>query len=805
MKRASRRRKRQRNHRRTVSVIAALFLVFQLTVMPWPEAYAAQDLDISSTDSEINDLPEEEAEEEPEEEPEEQLEEEKEEPDPEPELAEEADEENPEEEKETAADEDELEEEEKKEEESEDIAEQEVISENGDEPGSEDPDDPEEEDGEEAGDEEDDNDAADESGVFELTEETDGYTAVLCFDSGISFPEGSVFTVSLLTEEEEEAYPEYCRLLSEAAEAEEVLLGFYAFAWEIPEDVCSGEELFLTLMLKGEEYTEREYRAYVLEEDRFAPSENTEAEENTFYFSPAELGLYALTAAECEQKELPPEEAGTDSLLMTDCLNSEEPEEAEDSNVTAEEKEAVIPAEEETKEKVMDPPLKRMLIKNPAAAVGEDVEEDLPLRGTSAGSAVIQRDICRMQLSAEGFADSDADHVTIDIKDQNGDVRDTLTLSAENGWTTVWEALDSGDDSFTAEETGIYDGSGRDLSEEWNCSVQTAEEQTSVKTHDGWAEVDSMNSLGTYVIAFESGDEQYLLAVDNPDALETVSSVQYMNLTCEQNDPENASSKATWIVEKVFTEGIRIRNAAVVNFDDVYLTTRKISKKITFAMIKDRSNSLSQFENHHLKTQDNVYLRAAPDNVSSVASADQASYLTVYTPVTYNDTVRESSVCFSHAQKPPPVQYTTVTVKLTVGGNMREWDRAFPFTAAVDDGDPVSFTLMHAGEFELEDIPIGAKLTVTMLAPDYEVTSAFGDVTEGESSLTLSSVPEGGGTLVFQAIRDWELRTGISPGRENVPFLMLTGILSGLAMYPFICVQIQHKRIPTITRRKNRS
>ena len=396
MERAIRRRKRQRNHRRTVSVIAALFLVFQLTVMPWPEAYAAQDLDISSTDSEINDLPEEE----PEEEPEEQPEEEKEEPDPEPELAEEADEENPEEETETSTDEDILEEEENKEEESEDIAEQEVISENADEPGSDDPDDPEEEDGEEAGDEEDDNDAADESGVFELTEETDGYTAVLCFDSGISFPEGSVFTVSLLTEEEEEAYPEYCRLLSEAAEAEEVLLGFYAFAWEIPEDVCSGEELFLTLMLKGEEYTEREYRAYVLEEDRFAPSENTEAEENTFYFTSVGQGLYALTAAECEQEELPPEEAGTDSLLMTDCLNSEEPEEAEDSNVTAEEKEAVIPAEEETKEKVMDPPLKRMLIKNPAAAVGEDVEEDLPLRGTSAGSAVIQRDICRMQLSA---------------------------------------------------------------------------------------------------------------------------------------------------------------------------------------------------------------------------------------------------------------------------------------------------------------------------------------------------------------------------------------------------------------------
>ena len=92
-----------------------------------------------------------------------------------------------------------------------------------------------------------------------------------------------------------------------------------------------------------------------------------------------------------------------------------------------------------------------------------------------------------------------------------------------------------------------------------------------------------------------------------------------------------------------------------------------------------------------------------------------------------------------------------------------------------------------------------------MFAQDYEVTSAFGDVTEGERSLTLSSVPEGGGTIVFQAIRDWEIHTGISPGRENVPSLMLTGILSGLALYPFISVQIQHKRIPTIIRRKNRS
>ena len=138
--------------------------------------------------------------------------------------------------------------------------------------------------------------------------------------------------------------------------------------------------------------------------------------------------------------------------------------------------------------------------------------------------------------------------------------------------------------------------------------------------------------------------------------------------------------------------------------------------------------------------------------------------------------VHESSVGFSHIQKPTPVQYTTITVKLTVSGNMREWDRAFPFTAAVDDGDPVSFTLMHAEEFELEDIPIGAKLTLSILAPDYEVTSAFGDVTEGERSLTLSSVPEGGGTILFQADRSVQLSTGVRSDSGASHMLVLMAV-----------------------------
>ena len=101
MERAMMRRKRQRNHRRNISVIAALFLVFQLTVMPCPGAYAAQDSDDPTIDLGFSDLL---GEEEQEEEPEEEAKEEQ-------KLAEEDDEQIPEEEMETYPEEDEPEEE----------------------------------------------------------------------------------------------------------------------------------------------------------------------------------------------------------------------------------------------------------------------------------------------------------------------------------------------------------------------------------------------------------------------------------------------------------------------------------------------------------------------------------------------------------------------------------------------------------------------------------------------------------------------------------------------------------------------
>ena len=746
----NRRRERRRYHRRIVSVFAALFLAHQLTVMSLVEAFAVQD---SSMETEIYGC------------------------------------DGQDEEQNKGLDEEEIE--------YDDIEDRDGDSfENRNVSVSSIPNTPDNqgEDTEaEAENKGDDGEAVEKTGVFDLTVETNECLTVLCFDDGTPFPKGSAFTVTLLTEEEG-AYPEYYRLLSEAADAEEALIGFYAFTWEIPEDDCYTGNMFLTMMLKDGEYAEREYRIYYYEEDQFKPSENTEAEKNTLFFMFARQGLYALTVVEHKQDGLLPENASTNGLPFSDCTNREEKKQAGDNSMAAEEKEIIITAEEVIEEENTEISSNRMMIKNPATAAEKNEETDLQFRGASASAKTIQRNIYRIHLSAEGLANSEVDHVIVDIKDQNGEIRDTMTLSDENGWTADWEAADSDGSSFSAEETGIYDSNGRDLTEEWNCSVQSSEEQTSVKMHDGWSEADSMNTLGTYVITFESGGEQYLLAIDNPDAFQTASSVQYMKLTCEQNDPENASCKATWIVEKVFTEGIRIRNVAVVNFADVYLTTRQISKEITFAMIRDRFNSLSRFENHHLKTKDNVYLRATSDTVYSVASADEASYLTVYTPVIYNDNVREKTVSFSHSEKPPPAQNSSARIKLMVGGNIGDRNREFSFTAAVDDIDPISFTLAHTEEFLLEDIPIGAKLTVRMETSDYVLRSSFGDSVEGESSLSIPSFPAEGGTILFQAKRETELNTGIHYSNRSVYLFILTTVF----LYEF-CIQLLRFKSTTIS------
>lgn len=138
-----------------------------------------------------------------------------------------------------------------------------------------------------------------------------------------------------------------------------------------------------------------------------------------------------------------------------------------------------------------------------------------------------------------------------------------------------------------------------------------------------------------------------------------------------------------------------------------------------------------------------------------------------------------------------------------VGGNMGERSRSFPFQVSVNDGDAVSFTLAHSEDFVLEDIPVGAKLTIGMEAPDYVLTSSFGDSVEGESSLSILSMPEEGGTIVFQANREGVLNTGMRPGSRYAYTAVLVAVFSGFTLHPFLSI-IQSQIIPTIPRRKNR-
>lgn len=129
-----------------------------------------------------------------------------------------------------------------------------------------------------------------------------------------------------------------------------------------------------------------------------------------------------------------------------------------------------------------------------------------------------------------------------------------------------------------------------------------------------------------------------------------------------------------------------------------------------------------------------------------------------------------------------------------VGGNIGDRNREFSFTAAVDDIDPISFTLAHTEEFLLEDIPIGAKLTVRMETSDYVLRSSFGDSVEGESSLSIPSFPAEGGTILFQAKRETELNTGIHYSNRSVYLFILTTVF----LYEF-CIQLLRFKSTTIS------
>ena len=423
----------------------------------------------------------------------------------------------------------------------------------------------------------------------------------------------------------------------------------------------------------------------------------------------------------------------------------------------------------------------------------EDLEKEVPLRSSAKSTTTVTRYIYRVHISAEDLEYTAAHHAEYAIVDQNDNTVTTLTLSDDNLWKADWELIAEAG-SFSVKELGIYDSTGNNITGNWTSEPQ-ASERSDEYNYSGWAVTDTMDSVGSYVIEYESGGQKYLLAVRNSNSDHLSSGyVYYWELTGEQNTPENASNAAVWNVTATYTAGIRIKNVAL-NDKDAFLTTRKINKKYTFAMIKDLSSNLSQFENHRLKTSDNVYLRATSWEISSVSSADEATELTIYHPVTYHDIIYKKSVSFYHTSLPPPVQNVDMTVRLLVNGNMGERDREFPFIASVNDGNDISFSLKHGGEYVLSNIPVGARLTVRIEPSGHTITSSFSGGEEGETILTVPCVPRESGTVVFFAVREAELDTGITSDTGLPYIIFLIALFSYIALEPIIKVNAQNNFI----------
>jgi hypothetical protein len=269
----------------------------------------------------------------------------------------------------------------------------------------------------------------------------------------------------------------------------------------------------------------------------------------------------------------------------------------------------------------------------------------------------------------------------------------------------------------------------------------------------------------------------------------TVGGSKYWELSLESSTVDNASDAATWNVVNATKYGSRVKNAALPD-KNAYLTEKTIAKKEMFALYQDDALQRIVFENHRLKTADNYYLLVSSGEMMGVTSADEASELTIYRFVTYNDTVYESSVRFIHEEKPPPVLNTSVTIKLLVSGNVGERDRDFLFYASVNGGEEKTFSLSHQGECVLGEIPIGSELTVSMEAPGYQISASFDDGEETEDSLTVSSVPTAGGMIVFSAKCNAKLETGIHMNSSGYMYVLMAVFL-GLLSQPLINIRMK--------------
>ena len=427
----------------------------------------------------------------------------------------------------------------------------------------------------------------------------------------------------------------------------------------------------------------------------------------------------------------------------------------------------------------------------------EDTDSDGPVRSSAASPEEMPRNIYRFHLSAVDLAVTAVQHAEYAIQEKGGNTLYTMTLSDDNGWQADWEYIARKELTLTVEEVALYDSDGNNVKDRWEGEPKLKENAPSYETTNAWAEAGSLE-IGTYVIEIGSGEEKRLLAVDNPNDMLTVGGSKYWELSLESSTVDNASDAATWNVVNATKYGSRVKNAALPD-KNAYLTEKTIAKKEMFALYQDDALQRIVFENHRLKTADNYYLLVSSGKMTGVTSVDEASELTIYRLVTYNDTVYESSVRFIHEEKPPPVLDISVTIKLLVGGNVGERDRDFLFYASVNGGEAKTFSLSHQGEYVLNEIPIGSALTINMEAPNYHIKAVYNDGDKMENGLTVSGVPPDGGTVIFYAKCNAKLETGIQ-NHSRCYVCVLMAVFLGVVLQPFIKTRVKTK---TKTKEKN--
>ena len=135
-----------------------------------------------------------------------------------------------------------------------------------------------------------------------------------------------------------------------------------------------------------------------------------------------------------------------------------------------------------------------------------------------------------------------------------------------------------------------------------------------------------------------------------------------------------------------------------------------------------------------------------------------------------------------------------ITVKKLVEGNMGDLTAPFGFTVTVKETNgteialaaaDVEFSLKHNETHLIEDLPVGATVTVIESENDYNTSTSNVNIADGEfdkpSRTYVFTVPAQNATAIFTNELTIKIDTGID--MDAVPYMVLLGVgLSGLAV-----------------------